>query len=511
MVLQRGSPATFWGWASPGTPITALLSNADTNASLRHETRVADASGQWSVTFPAQNASGFSWRFFVATNDNDFLRCSAYQYYCSGASLSLSGLAFGDVVECLGQSNMQVTVGFAFNATEELAFAENFGPLLRYFQVEASVTSKGAPLDDFAVAPSIPWSAPPASLAYFSAACYFTAKAVLLARPEESREVPLGLVAAPWGGTTIKAHAPPAVNGTCGALYPGGTFGCGMDHAPCNASEIYNALLYPISGPSAAFPVSAFVWFQGENDNSNDTQALAWYSCNLAGLAAALRADHASPLAHWTTVQLAPYDGGTPLPYFRRNQCAATEASIAASHCAILQDDGDVLSPIGSVHSRNKQLAGQRIALGLLEGLYSKAHPTHGRGPVFLNHTFAPAPGAPGTLTATVSFAAAGLGGRGLTYRPPAATPWSNSTRCPSELGPIKQGDCGWPGIVGSDGVLYNASASIAGNGVDLLLTATGVPQGVEARGTAYGWGAWPVLNFYNEFEMPVEAWHVAA
>ena len=102
MVMQRNAPATFWGWAAPGTTVFTYL--VDGNAS-QQVSALADASGLWSAVYPPHNASGFTYRFFAATSDVDIERCLAYQFYCSGASLSLSPLAFGDVIECVGQSN----------------------------------------------------------------------------------------------------------------------------------------------------------------------------------------------------------------------------------------------------------------------------------------------------------------------------------------------------------------------------------------------------------------------
>ena len=103
MVLQRGAPATIWGTASPGVAVTAQLFNTATNATLLASGTAGDDS-VWAVTFPAQPASGFSYKFFAATSSDDFERCSLFQFYCSGASLSLYPLAFGDVIECIGQS-----------------------------------------------------------------------------------------------------------------------------------------------------------------------------------------------------------------------------------------------------------------------------------------------------------------------------------------------------------------------------------------------------------------------
>lgn len=103
MVMQRNAPATFWGWAAPGTTVFTYLQ--DGNATAQQVSALADASGLWSAAYPPHNASGFTYKFFAVTSDVDVERCMEYQFYCSGASLSLSPLSFGDVVQCIGQSN----------------------------------------------------------------------------------------------------------------------------------------------------------------------------------------------------------------------------------------------------------------------------------------------------------------------------------------------------------------------------------------------------------------------
>jgi hypothetical protein len=52
----------------------------------------------------------------------------------------LEDIYFGDVWLCGGQSNMQFTVNLAFNATTELALANNY-PHIRLFTVGQSTTS----------------------------------------------------------------------------------------------------------------------------------------------------------------------------------------------------------------------------------------------------------------------------------------------------------------------------------------------------------------------------------
>lgn len=113
-----------------------------------------------------------------------------------------------------------------------------------------------------------------------------------------------------------------------------------------------------------------------------------------------------------------------------------------------------------------------------------------------------------GTLLASVSFEADTLGGLGLVHVPPFVSPWSNASRCPTETKVVRVSDCGWFSIIGSDGVAYNATATLSPDGQSLELAAKAT-AGVHAKGTAAGWGAWPVNSFYNAFGYPLEPWLV--
>lgn len=265
MVLQRNAPVTIWGFGEPSTHVYSTLTNLATSATF-NASGVASAGGTWSVSFPAQTG-GYEWQLSVSDSP-EVAACAQFPYYCEGAFAEIHGVVFGDVIACLGQSNMQVNVGFVFNASQELNASAAFWGLMKVFQVQASASSTLAPLGDFAVPPQQPWSpAGPSTLPEFSATCYFSAKSLIESRPAADRDVVLGLVAAPWGGTPIRTHAPLSVNASCGALYPDSRAeqGCGMYHAPCAPAAIYNAMLAPLSGagaalPAPAFPVAAFIW-----------------------------------------------------------------------------------------------------------------------------------------------------------------------------------------------------------------------------------------------------------
>ena len=220
----------------------------------------------------------------------------------------------------------------------------------------------------------------------------------------------------------------------------------------------------------------------------------------LRGLVSSLRLAYASPRAPWVTIQLAPYNGGTALAPFRAMQCETT-ATIANASCVVLADDGDIFSPIGSVHSRFKQRVGLRVAAMLADVLYGVRQPTRGgAGPTFAAAELAVGPG--GDLSAVVSFDATTLGPHGLIATPPATSPWSNATRCATDNGIIKVTDCGWFTILSADGVAHNATATQL-NATAITLAAA-APAGTTPVGVSWGWNAWPVNEFANEYGLPV-------
>jgi hypothetical protein len=132
-----------------------------------------------------------------------------------------------------------------------------------------------------------------------------------------------------------------------------------------------------------------------------------------------------------------------------------------------------------------------------------------GAGPTFAGASLSAAPS--GALRATVRFEPASLAGGALVFNPPHTSPWSNSSRCPTETNIIKASDCGFFNILGSDGVSYNATdVAVGADGVTLELAAQ-APAGTGAAGTEWGWNAWPVVSFYTVAGLPMVPWRVVA
>lgn len=172
-VFQRGRPIPVWGRAEPGEEIMLRLAGA--TATVR-----ADEAGRWSVELPAMPAGG-PFQLTVTSS--------------GGARQTIADLLVGDVWLCSGQSNMEMGVDRALNAPTEIARAGDDAVRMLTVGHDTGFT----PLAEFKT--PVRWqAASPASVADFSAACYFMARDL-----RASQQVPIGLIDASWGGTAIDA------------------------------------------------------------------------------------------------------------------------------------------------------------------------------------------------------------------------------------------------------------------------------------------------------------------
>ena len=130
MVLPA-SPRTesLWGTAPANSTIRVEVSGAVT----RSGSSVADESGMFRVVLSPP---------IEATSEDSVITISTVPVDSSAASAqtTLTGVAFGDIVVCGGQSNMQFSLRQDFNATAEIAAAGNYSKQLRLMTV-ALVTS----------------------------------------------------------------------------------------------------------------------------------------------------------------------------------------------------------------------------------------------------------------------------------------------------------------------------------------------------------------------------------
>jgi sialate O-acetylesterase len=128
-------------------------------------------------------------------------------------TITLHDVLFGDVWICSGQSNMQLTVGLIYNATEEIANAGNY-PKIRVFT--ASLEHSASPVEEL-INISLNWSlASPHSVGgpdwvYMSAVCWLYGR--MIHQALDGR--PIGLIATSFGGTFIELWMPPKALQDC--------------------------------------------------------------------------------------------------------------------------------------------------------------------------------------------------------------------------------------------------------------------------------------------------------
>ena len=473
MVLQRDSSVTIVnGFATAGDKVTVALDGQ----ALPAVTTGAD--GVWRIALPPTPKGGP--HEVVAT-------CAA------GGSATLSDVLFGDVFLCGGQSNAVFVVHSGFNATVEIARADNY-PNIRVFTVGEYGTTSYTPLlqlgsikQTWAVASAA--SIGGADWQAFSAVCWFFGRNLFDAL---GTTVPIGLVSSNWGGTVIEAWStnetiakcPPSEGPGSAALVPASNASALGQPDPNTASVLYNSMIYPyVVGP---MNFKGITFFQGE---SNGNEAVR-YACLQTEMIRQWKRD-LSPtktevLAPWFAfVVLEPFIGGVG-GQFRDSQLAALVVNYTAYASAT--DIGDPTSPYVSYHPRAKQIPGARLTAAALNMVYGIKQQQ------WLMPAVASAKGsvAGGIMTVEVALTASATP---LVLK---NLPYESTQVCPTSGG-VAPSMCAWPTIVTKTGKSVNATLALSADAMGLVFTA---PGNDPPASVLYAWGVWPVVKVYGSFNI---------
>lgn len=359
MVLQREPfQAKIWGWAMPMTNVTATL---DDHADIAFA--IADDAGLWTVDLPPQpGGSGHT----ISVSDGE-------------SKILLDDVAFGDVYLCSGQSNMQMSVQDARNATSEIEDS------IRYQDLRLATVSmirSSTPLQDVtSKASNYTWarSGPEAfssdRFSYFSATCYFFGRELYT---KLGGNVPIGLVVSCWGGQKVEAFSSPDAlsDETCGGtrvdddylldstmLDANPTFDSseeegGYDYdlaGEIEPTELWNAMIHPL----IPMRFIGAIWYQGESNANNATS----YACRFPAMITDWRRKFKLPRMSFFYVELAAYKPGSTWAYVRAAQGAALKLDRVSFASAI--DLADQSSPAGQIHPGRKQEVGRRLSLSV--------------------------------------------------------------------------------------------------------------------------------------------------
>ena len=128
MVLQQlPAPTVIWGFGVPNsTVLVERMIGSEGTPGVKSDT-VVNASGIWRAEMPGVAAGNESFSF-KASSGKDLI--------------SMHDVVYGDVWLCSGQSNMAVTLGMVFNASQVIAEAAKYAQMptnpLRLFAVNMS-------------------------------------------------------------------------------------------------------------------------------------------------------------------------------------------------------------------------------------------------------------------------------------------------------------------------------------------------------------------------------------
>jgi sialate O-acetylesterase len=203
MVLQRAPQrAIVWGFGDPSTVTTLTMNHKIYTTMSRSELANAHNESIWSVTLdPVSDEGPFDIHVSQPLSNGTVV------------TITLHDVLFGDVWICSGQSNMQMTLNFTFNGTEEIANAVKY-PKIRVFT--ASTEGSATPIEEL-LGIRLNWSLPSSSSLdgpdwnYMSAVCWLYGRQI----HEALGGRPIGLIATSYGGTAIELWMPPKALEDC--------------------------------------------------------------------------------------------------------------------------------------------------------------------------------------------------------------------------------------------------------------------------------------------------------
>ena len=330
MVLQQNSTVKIWGTATAGKKLVINPSWSKQTVQV-----IPDASGAWSATLQTLPADHIPHTLTLKQGKS---------------RREITDILLGEVWLCTGQSNMEMKMkGYygkpIIGAPRAIANATN--SKLRLFEVAKAFDCVELPDCKGA------WQqATPQSVANFSAAAYFFGKQL-----QQTLQVPVALIMAPWGGSPIQAFmsrealAPfseckiPQTKGEIKS--PNGT-----------PTVLYNAMIHPIEG----FGMRGCIWYQGESNRNEPARYKELYSAMLTDWRAKWGIGD-FPVIY---AQVAPFDYADGNSAFIREAQAECAQLVANTQMISLLDVGEE----HDIHPSDKETVGFRYAAAALDQTY---------------------------------------------------------------------------------------------------------------------------------------------
>lgn len=365
-VLQHGAAVPVWGTAREGESVTVEFQGQKVST-VAH-------SGRWQVRLDKLTPGG---PFTMTLSGDNVLR--------------LTNMMVGEVWLCAGQSNMEMGIAQCDGAEQAIADANR--PQLRLL----SVPNRWTPLPQSDIETTwrvcSPTSVKEGGWGGFSACAYYFGRKL-----QGELGVPVGLIDATWGGTSIQSWTPlegfaavPELKREHELVQLGDART--PEHAarlesflaeqerwladaraslrsksvlpvmpvvpeelkPPGQLQAATALFNGMINPLRPYRIAGVIWYQGEN-NLNDGR---FYGHRMHALIKGWREVWAQGEFPFYFVQIAPYDyGGRPesLPELWQGQAMAL--ALTNTGMAVINDIGN----LRDIHPRNKIDVGERLA-----------------------------------------------------------------------------------------------------------------------------------------------------
>lgn len=387
MVLQQGKPIQVWGWAATGETVTVQFGETKTSAT-------PNAKGEWKATLPAQKSGG------------------PLKLVISGKNtITFEDVLVGEVWLCSGQSNMEMGIANCDGAETAIATANR--PQIRLL----AVPNRWTPLPQTDIEAT--WrvcsseSVKDGGWGGFSACAYYFGRKL-----QDELGVPVGLIDATWGGTSIQSWTPPEGFAEVPALkseydlvqlgdprttlhtdrlgnfikdaenwltaargaFTEKTIVPAMPVFPEElkppgqlqaATALFNGMIHPL----CPYTIAGAIWYQGENNLNEGVK----YGDRMHALIKGWRRIWGQGEFPFNFVQIAPYNyGGRAETEAELWEGQAAALSLPNTGMAVINDIGD----LKDIHPRNKQDVGERLARIALAKTYGRKQLEYS-GPVF--------------------------------------------------------------------------------------------------------------------------------